>query len=333
MRWWLAPGLAVVAVSLACGGGAPKGRDGAPTTSVPTAAASAGTPASSTPVPSTPATASPGPATPLDTGACTVRPAGAGAIVADPNGPYYHRVWIANEAASGPRIENGRMVIDHASVPDGVSVAGVGTFLYYVNGATGGIDVARIEGDTVTPLGAIVLDGIPNPAGIVDPDASPLPGGGIRLAYLGGFGPPAPGRTWTMCIADGTDGRSFTVRGAAITFAAVTTDPSLVRLADGSWLMAASQGQATVLARSADGLRFTAGETLTYGGVPELADAGGGRIRLYVCARGIESYLSADGGATWQREGVIATAPPPQRIICDPSRIAGTNLFLYKTGD
>ena len=43
MRWWLAPGLAVVAVSLACGGGAPKGRDGAPTTSVPTAAASAGT--------------------------------------------------------------------------------------------------------------------------------------------------------------------------------------------------------------------------------------------------------------------------------------------------
>ncbi len=75
------------------------------------------------------------------------------------------------------------------------------------------------------------------------------------------------------------------------------------------------------------------GETLTYGGVPELADAGGGRIRLYVCARGIESYLSADGGATWQREAVIATAPPPQRIICDPSRIAGTNLFLYKTGD
>jgi len=281
----------------------------------------------------TAATASPASTTPLDTNACKARPAGASTPVADPNGPYFHRVWIANEATTGPRVENGRMVIDHASVPDGVSVPGVGTFVYYVNGATGGIDVARVDGYAVTPLGAITIDGVPNPAGIVDPDASPLPGGGIRLAYLGSFGPPTPGRTWTMCIADGTDGRSFTVRGAAITFAAVTTDPSLLRLADGTWLMAASQGQATVLARSPDGLRFTAGETLTYGGVPELAGAGGGRIRLYVCARAIESYISADGGKSWQREGVIATAPAPQRIICDPSRIAGTNLFLYKTAD
>jgi hypothetical protein len=34
------------------------------------------------------------------------------------------------------------------------------------------------------------------------------------------------------------------------------TDPSLARLADGSWLMAMSRGQQTVMARSADGVRF-----------------------------------------------------------------------------
>lgn len=252
----------------------------------------------------------------------------------DNNGPYFHQVWLADTSPGAVRAENGRMVIDHASVPDGVAIPGQGTFLYYVNGATGGIDVVRVESSAVTALGPISLNGVPNPAGVVDPDATALPGGGVRLAYLAGFGPPVPGRRgWTMCIAEGMTPTDLAVRGAAITFDRETTDPSLLRLADGSWLMAASQGQATILARSADGVRFEAGETLFYGGVPELADAGEGLVRLYVCARGIESYLSSDGGRTWEREGTVATAPPPQRIICDPSRIAGTNLFAYKTAN
>lgn len=334
MRWWLAPGLFVSALSLACGGGTPTGRDGAATTSYPSASATPQvtvTPAlATTPAPSPAPATSPSP----EAAVCEARPGGPGAPVRDGNGPYYHQVWLAHELPGAARAGAGTMVLDHASVPDGVAIPGGATYVYYVNGATGGIDVARVDGDAVTPLGPVTIDGVRNPAGIVDPDATPLSAGGVRLAYLAGFGPPLPSRRgWTMCIADGADGLAFATRGPAITFDRETTDPSLVRLADGTWLMAASQGRTTILARSADGLRFEAGDTLPFGGVPELADAGGGKVRLYVCTNGIESYLSGDNGRTWQREGVVATAPPPQRIICDPSRVAGTSLFFYKTAN
>ena len=54
-----------------------------------------------------------------------------------------------------------------------------------------------------------------------------------------------------------------------------------------------------------------------------------GRVRLYVCNRGIESYVSRDLGTTWQYEAsVISTGG----LACDPSRVAGTDLFVYKTG-
>jgi hypothetical protein len=65
--------------------------------------------------------------------------------------------------------------------------------------------------------------------------------------------------------------------------------------------------------------------------VPEIALAADGRVRLYVCSQGITSYLSADAGRTWTREGVVVTGTPSQRIVCDPSFVAGAGLFVYKT--
>lgn len=68
------------------------------------------------------------------------------------------------------------------------------------------------------------------------------------------------------------------------------TDPSVVRLPDGSWRMAISLGQQTVMARS------------------------------------------TDGGSTWLQEGVVVPpGPAGQRIVCDPSLVAGAGRFLYKT--
>jgi hypothetical protein len=170
----------------------------------------------------------------------------------------------------------------------------------------------------------------------VDPDATRLPDGRIRLAYLSGFASPGMSGPRAMCLADSADGIHFTVVGPAIRLPEneTITDPSLLRLADGSWLMAMSRGQQTVLARSPDGLSFATYDTVSYGGVPEVAAADGGRVRLYVCARGIESYLSADGGRTWSRE---ATVVPPgtlgRSIVCDPSLVDGASLSVFKTAD
>jgi hypothetical protein len=93
--------------------------------------------------------------------------------------------------------------------------------------------------------------------------------------------------------------------------------------------MALSAGQQTVLARSGDGLTFVQSSRVTFGGVPELALRADGRVRLYVCARGIVSYVSADEGATWEAE---ATVVPGPGLLCDPSLVAGTDVFIYKTG-
>jgi hypothetical protein len=254
--------------------------------------------------------------------------------VADPSGPYYHRVVLAH-TADGVTLTGAGRVLEHASVPDGVRMPDGTARIYYVNGAEGGVWVARVDGDTVRPLGPLRLDGVTSPGGVVDPDAFALPDGTVRLTYLSGFGAPGGGGRRAICLADSADGESFRVVGRALALAdETTTDPSLAAVGDGTWLLAVSRGQTTVIARSRDGLSFEAGETLAFGGVPELHRLPDGRLRLYVCARGIESHLSSDGGRSWQREGtVVAPGATADRIVCDPSRVAGTDLFLYKTAD
>lgn len=275
------------------------------------------------------------PGTPATSGACGLVTPGQLAPVTDPNGPYYHQMAIAT-TTDGTTLSNPRVVLDHASVPDGVRRADGTVLAYYVNGAEGAVWVARIEGDSAAPIGRISLNGVPGPAGVVDPDAYLMPDGTIRLAYFSGFAAPGGTASRAMCIAESSDGVNFTVRATALPFTSTETftDPSVARLPDGSWRMAISFGRNTVLSTSADGLTFQRYDTLSFGGVPELALAPDGALRMYVCAQGIVAYRSADGGRTWLFE---ATVVPPgtlgKRILCDPSLVAGANLFVFKTAD
>lgn len=265
---------------------------------------------------------------------CEVKTApGAGGPVTDPQGPYYHHVAFAR-TPDGLHMSGGTVVLEHASVPDGVRAADGSLLIYYVNGADHGVFVARLVVDAAVPIGAITLDGVSKPQGVVDPDATLLPDGRIRLAYMSGFGSPGGGGPWTMCLADSTDGVNFTVVGQALRFTdAASTDPSLTQLKDGSWLMAVSQGANTVLARSADGLRFEVYATLSYGGVPEVTTLPGGRVRLYVCAvGGLAAYSSKDDGATWQYEATVDNPVAGTKLFCDPSVVTGTEYFVFKVG-
>ena len=125
---------------------------------------------------------------------------------------------------------------------------------------------------------------------------APLPDGRIRLAYLSGFAAP-PATRRAFCIAESQDGVSFSVVARALWVPGNFTHPSLVELDDGTWLMAISMGQQTVLARSGDGYSFAVSDTVDFGGVPEVAGPSGGRVRMYVCRSGIEAYVSGDRGA------------------------------------
>lgn len=248
--------------------------------------------------------------------------------VADAGGPYSHRVAVGR-TTDGVRITDTVHVLDHASVPDGVRLPSGEVLVYFVDGADNSLGVASLTASSAMRLGAITLNGVPRPNGIVDPDAL-WTGGRVRLFYLGGFGPPSNSSARAMCVAEAADGRNFTVVGTALALSAeVWTDPSVVPLAGGGWLMAVAAPGSTVLARSTDGLSFTSAERLTFGGVPELAALADGRVRLYVCEQGITSYISADRGSTWAREGPVYN---PGGLVCDPSLVEGAGLFVFKTG-
>ena len=85
------------------------------------------------------------------------------------------------------------------------------------------------------------------------------------------------------------------------------------------------------MGRSATGLAFSE-ITSVAGGVPELAIAPDGAVRLYVCSGPIVAYRSTDQGRTWTRERTVVTSPfNGHNIVCDPSLVAGAGLFVFKT--
>lgn len=241
----------------------------------------------------------------------------------------FHQVVVAR-SVDGLAVTDARVVQSAASVPDGVRAPDGRVLVYYVNGAQHGVWVGEASATGWSAIGPITIDGVPDPLGIVDPDAYRV-GGRIRLAYLANF---TSANERAICLAESEDGVSFRTLGLAVDLrtAGTITDPSVVQLPNGSWLMALSAGQTTRLARSADGLTFTLGESLTYGGVPELALTDDGAVRLYVCAGAIVAYRSPDAVA-WQREQAVVTrGPNGSMLVCDPSRVAGTDLFVFKTG-
>jgi hypothetical protein len=269
--------------------------------------------------------------TPQTIAGCELSGSTPGTPVGQNGGPYTHNVAIAT---SDGRTTTGHVeVLAHASVPDAVRLPDGTIGVYYVNGETDGVWLGRLNGSTLTPVSAITIDGVLRPSGVVDPDAT-LVDGKVRLTYLNGFG--APGTTRAICMAESTNGLTFQTMANALPLGTNTdrTDPTIVRLADGSWLLATRDGDGTLLARSAGGTSFTSYGTFTSGSVPELALTSDGRVRLYVCEvnAGIVSHVSADGGITWTREGIaVAANAVPGRGVCDPSYLPGANLFVFKT--
>ena len=124
---------------------------------------------------------------------------------------------------------------------------------------------------------------------------------------------------------------TMTSAPAAASSPVATPSPSVVRLTSGVWLMAASRGPQSLLARSTDGATFSGETIIGLGGVPELAALDAGRVRIYVCGVGIVAHVSADEGRSWTREAtVVAAGTLGARSLCDPSRVEAASRFIYK---
>jgi len=249
-----------------------------------------------------------------------------GQPIEDPNGPYFHNAVLAM-ISDGTDISEVENLYDHASVPDGALVNGEAR-VYFVNGADASLWTTPLE-DTGSAE-PITLNALSYPMGLADPDAVPIEGG-VRLFFL-----ERTQSTASICVAQSVDGVNFTMVGRALSLpeASNLTDPSVVPLGDGSWLMALSHGSQTRLARSSDGWSFTLDEgELNVGGVPELSVADG-QLRLYTCQAGNIVSLTSSDAEDFVSEGTVVNAGDVgSPSVCDPSRIEGTDRFVFKTVD
>jgi hypothetical protein len=166
----------------------------------------------------------------------------------------------------------------------------------------------------------------------------------IRLYY---YGPSAVGvdpgtLTGPHCIysASSSDGINFT-EDPGVRFSYDTksnfgiTDPDVVRLNDGSWLMFASLGEDLVKAVSPTSFgTFTSDNTFNWnrGGVPGSFNFDG-VIRTFVCYQGgIHMAVYDQKSGTLTDDGVALASPPSGGIIADPSviKVGDEYLMFYK---
>ncbi len=277
------------------------------------------------------------PAAPPPTAAPTLPPApdaGAACAAGESGGEsplYNHQVFLTASPDGFQFADQGEMILDHASVPDGVIGPDGKLWVYFVNGEPGqhGVFAARqTESGAWEVLDCVKLDGRFE-GNAVDPDVTRLPDGRYRLVYyLGSFvgGPPtASGQPHPIYSAVSEDGIHFTVEQQLIAVEGVT-DPSLAQLPDGRWLLALTRNGETLLAASDDGYNFElTGVIVNVRGIPELAVSPDGRIRLYLS----QSLISTDGGQTWTVEegGQIPGGGADPSLAALPD---GGYAFFYK---
>ena len=264
----------------------------------------------------------------------TVETAASDCAAGDPNreSPLYgHQVYFTTSPDGAQFQGDGELILEHASVPDGVVGPDGKLWVYFVNGEPGrhGIFAARQSDDGAWEIvDCVKLDGRFE-GNAVDPDVTRLADGRYRLVYfLGNFvggPPPEPGQPHPIYSAISEDGIHFTVERQLIAVEGVT-DPSLAQLPDSRWLLAMTRNGETLLAASDDGYNFElTGVTVAAPGIPELAALPDGRIRLYLS----QSFISSDGGQTWTvEEGNFIPGGG-----ADPSLAAlpdGSYAFFYK---
>ena len=269
---------------------------------------------------------------------------------------YDHRV-MRTSSSDGINFEReSELIIEHASVPDGVIGPDGAQWVYFVNGEPGqhGVFAARelSEGEWEI-IDCVRIDGVFE-GDAVDPNVVRLSDGRYRLFYyLGHFVTPVQPGNYLHPIysAISEDGINFTLEQKLIEMEGIT-DPTAIELPDGSWLLAFVKAQEgnPLLATSLDGFNFTLTDNLfevrqcaneplvtfgtdpatqpqACGGIPELGLLADGRVVLYTS----RIFISNDNGSSW--EATDAFVPGGG---ADPSLVPlsdGSYYFYYKTFD
>lgn len=216
------------------------------------------------------------------------------------SGPISHEVRVGLPRGTG--FAPGTAVLwDHASVPGGVRLADGTLLIYYVNAYGDTLWVARsTDAGASFRFQPIRFTGTP----IVHPvDPCPLAtDDGQVLLYVMEWPRAGAGEPNRIRLARSTDGLTFTAEPTVCCAAEAITDPDVLRLPDGRWVMHVSQGHAIWRLFSSDGVRFEwEGRTplRTEGAVTATVEHAPGNYRLYFSGRGGIWYYESTDGVTW----------------------------------
>lgn len=240
-------------------------------------------------------------------------------------GPYQHQVLSASSPDGLNWTFDGRVLLEHASVPAAIVTPDGALRIYYVDASQMPENVncaeSRDGGQTFRVLGCTIA----GRAGVkaVDPSIALLPDGRYRLYYYASQQDPGASGLHAIHSAISSDGVGFAEEGEAFSYPGLV-DPDVFWTGE-EWLMYvfSLDAHATLIASSRDGLSFQ------YVGPLPLKDWGttapvrldDGQFRLYAFdqPRGqtVASFLSHDGFTWSQEDGVRLTAPAGQQIT-DP---------------
>ena len=214
-------------------------------------------------------------------------------------GPYFQQMYQAFSSDGITFTPENVMVLDHVSVPDAVRRPNGEIWVYAENGRPGLANfMVAMEGESGQWEfeDCVRFDGEIKPD-VKDPNIVQLDDGRFRLFYGRSLTLGWPLRPIYTAISE--DGLDFLEEGTAIE-AADISDPSVVQLPDGSWMMALEHQGTTLLAESSDGLSFQLnGVEVSAGGIPELFILPEGRLGLVLTGSELPRMVSDDLGQTW----------------------------------
>lgn len=248
------------------------------------------------------------------------------------NSPYYHQVFSATSSDGLNWDKQNVLLLDHYSVPGAVTDTNGTIFLYAVyfasTSATEALMVASsTDGITFSGTQGVNITGS-TVTKRVDPTATLLPDGSIRVFYLDFDTQP----TQYIHSATSTDGINFT-EDAGIRFTKESiTDPDVFLMGDSIWVMYVScwaNGLELIRATSTDGLTFTEDTSFSFndGGICATFQFDS-IYRTYYCGSdGIKSAASTDSKNLLTETGTRIT----QSSICDPTvtRLTDSTYIMY----
>jgi len=222
---------------------------------------------------------------------------------------YYHNIKSMPSTDGLNFDKNDTILLDHASVPEGVIRPNGDVWVYFVSGQPGqhALFIAKqLANGTLETFDCVRIDGAIN-GNAVDPDVVLLDDGRTRMFFFEGWfvgGKKEDSHPFYSAISE--DGIHFTLEHKVLEVDGGGTDPTVARLDGESWLMAIAFVDSVLLAKSEDGKTFTlTGQSLPKG-IPELARFDDGLLRLYIASReGLLIHRSEDLGQSWTEEKVV----------------------------